>query len=252
MGPLPRFIIVGAPRSGTSSLNYYLGQHPEISMSIPKEVHFFDRHWDRGLEWYSTHFHPKPGQTCGEATPGYLYQHEALERIGTALPDVKLVVTLRNPVNQTYSMYLMSHSRGRDPRPFDQAANDYLPGGQYVDHLSQLPDRPLHVIIAERLFDNPESEWESLCRFLRVSPYVPADLGRRVNSYFEVRSMTLRRIGKSLPRSLRRISNAIGKVNHRVVDPPRMDPEIRQRLEEHFSPYNAALSEWLDDDLSEW
>ena len=63
----PDFLIVGAPRSGTSSLNHYLRQHPEIHMARGKELHLFDKKWDRGIEWYRGQFHPDPGQLSGES-----------------------------------------------------------------------------------------------------------------------------------------------------------------------------------------
>ena len=66
----PTVIIAGAMRSGTTSLNGYLREHPEIEVSTPKEVHFFDMNFGEGVDWYRGHFTALAGTTAiGEATP---------------------------------------------------------------------------------------------------------------------------------------------------------------------------------------
>ena len=76
---LPSLVIAGAQKAGTSSLATTLHRHPQIQMARrPKEVHFFDRHFDRGLEWYADQFNPKPRHVhLGDATPVYMYHQEA-------------------------------------------------------------------------------------------------------------------------------------------------------------------------------
>lgn len=247
---LPEFLIVGAPRSGTSSLNHYLRQHPAIHMAKQKEVRFFDRNWEKGINWYRAQFRPQPGQKAGEASPEYMYSPEARQRIAETLPHARLVAVLRNPIDQTYSRYLMAHVRGRDERSFLHAMDDYVSGGQYIDHLIRLSDAPLHVIITEDLAADPASVYSHLCRFLDVDDtYRPPDLGRVVNRHLEVRSLTLRAIGKRAPK---RVANAIGKVNHRVVTPPPMPAEAREQLKHHFTPYNERLELFLGRDLEIW
>jgi hypothetical protein len=249
---LPDFLIVGAMRSGTSSLNHYLRQHPQIHMAKQKEVRFFDQHWARGVDWYEEQFDPEPGQICGEASPGYLNSPEAPQRIAQTLPAVRLVAILRNPVDQAYSRYLMAHgrNRNRDRRSFGRAYPDYLPGGQYVDALGRFSATP-YVLFTEDLANDPAGEYEGLCAFLGVDEsYRPPDLGRVVNQYFEVRSASVRRLAKRLPRRAR---DAVGRLNHRSADPPAMGQEVRRQVFDHFRPYNERLAQYLGRDLPpEW
>src|ERR671915_243608 len=72
VGALPNLVIIGAQKCGTSVLHYYLGLHPEVSMSKPKELNFFieERNWPRGVEWYRGHFDPE-ARVRGEASPNY-------------------------------------------------------------------------------------------------------------------------------------------------------------------------------------
>ena len=90
------FLIIGAQRSGTTSLYNYLIKHPKILSATKKEIHFFDRYFKKGFNWYESHFLPKKkGYLRGEATPYYLYHPLSSERIFKVFPDVKLIIILR-------------------------------------------------------------------------------------------------------------------------------------------------------------
>jgi hypothetical protein len=115
-GVLPDFLIIGAQKSGTSSLYRYLAQHPQIRASEPKEVHFFDGGlvagddaYARGADWYRRHFPPRaalaPGQRVFEASPLYLLHPLAPARIAGLLPQARLIAVLRNPVDRALSHY---------------------------------------------------------------------------------------------------------------------------------------------------
>lgn len=103
----PDFLIIGAARCGTSSLHKSLVNHPKISGpnigGNKKEVHFFDKHYKRGLDWYYNLFRGKDYNF--EATPNYIFDARCPKRIYDALPDIKLIVMLRNPVDRAYSHY---------------------------------------------------------------------------------------------------------------------------------------------------
>lgn len=108
----PQFIIIGAAKSGTTTLYQYLCRHPQIFMSTPKEPDFFsvDAHYDRGMDWYESLFsQAKPDQICGEASTTYSrlqqYPH-TVERLVKALPEVKLIYIMRHPVDRAYSFYI--------------------------------------------------------------------------------------------------------------------------------------------------
>src|SRR5688572_14326389 len=112
---LPDFLIVGAMRSGTTSLHKYLQAHPDVFVASGKEVHFFDRRYGRGLDWYRSRFAGVTTErVVGEATPAYMYDENAIARIAHDLPDARLIVVLRNPVDRAYSHYWRNRSRGRE------------------------------------------------------------------------------------------------------------------------------------------
>jgi len=71
---LPDFLIIGVQKGGTSSIFYYLDQHPDIEMAQTKELHFFNLFYDRGMRWYRSFFPLKSkNKLTGEATPAYIF-----------------------------------------------------------------------------------------------------------------------------------------------------------------------------------
>ncbi|MEO5571584.1 MAG: sulfotransferase domain-containing protein [Bacteroidia bacterium] len=113
-GSAPAFLIIGAQKSGTSSLHYYLSAHPVLVKGSLKEIHFFNKdiNYNKGISWYENHFkHPlKAKKLFYEATPNYLYSKPAAQRIHSYNPDIKLIVVLRNPVDRAYSAWNMYHN----------------------------------------------------------------------------------------------------------------------------------------------
>jgi len=269
---LPTFIIAGAMRCGTTSLNGYLREHPQVAVSQPKEVHFFDLHYDEGLEWYRGHFpEPGPAVAIGEATPDYLYHQEAVARIAASIPEVKLIVMLRNPVDRAYSHYWHNRSRGRETLGFE-AALDAEPGrlaegpeprrifsyadkGRYRAQVERVyatvPPQRVLVRTFEELERNPAAVFVDTCRFLGIDDgFRPANLGEAINAYVEFRSPRLRDVAKRLPGPLRTI---IGRLNQRTATPyPPMAALTRQRLAADMAGANTGLAELVGIPIPEW
>lgn len=123
---LPDFLIIGAQKSGTSSLFHYLGQHPALRPAFRKEVHYFDGGLKNGESWYRSHFClDSPGGhqavKAFEASPLYLFHPLAARRIHDRIPGMKLVVVLRNPVERAISQYFHSRRHGRESLPLMEA-----------------------------------------------------------------------------------------------------------------------------------
>jgi hypothetical protein len=115
---LPNLIIIGAQKCGTSGLHYYLGLHPEVSMSTPKELNYFiaERNWGRGPEWYARHFDPA-ARCRGESSPNYTAfpQHMGVpERMAGVLPDVKLIYIVRDPLDRIAAHYVHNYAKRRE------------------------------------------------------------------------------------------------------------------------------------------
>lgn len=113
----PDFLLIGAQRSGTTSLYRYLAEHPSVAPSlVSKGVHYFSTGYDRGRSWYRGHFPTiayrdlhralrRAPLVTGEASPYYLFHPLAPERVALELPDVKLIALLRDPVSRAYSQF---------------------------------------------------------------------------------------------------------------------------------------------------
>lgn len=180
--PLPHFIIAGATRAGTTSLHRHLRAHPDVFMPQRKELSFFndDRSFARGLDHYGDMFREAgESDVLGEATPMYMEKgvfhgpdgirladgDSPVLRISRSLPEVKVVVTLRNPVTRYESMFLKHARTGKISAPpdehlameLDQGGEAYglLYKGRYAVHLKHLLD----VFPRERVMIMVFEEW---------------------------------------------------------------------------------------------
>jgi hypothetical protein len=126
----PDFLIVGAQKAGTSSLESFLSQHPRIACANKKEVGFFsrDRIYDRGAAWYARQFPRRrgPGVQLFEATPEYLYYPFVAERIARFNPRMKVIILLRNPVERAFSAWNMFRQMHSSPVVRDGTIKEYL------------------------------------------------------------------------------------------------------------------------------
>lgn len=117
---LPKLLVIGGQKCGTSALFQYLAQHPRMLPALEKEVEFFqsDLRYSYGVEWYAERWPRKApaGATRFEASPAYLITPGTAERIRRWLPDVRLVALLRDPVSRAYSAWHMYRQQlGDDP-----------------------------------------------------------------------------------------------------------------------------------------
>ncbi|MGH6915107.1 MAG: sulfotransferase domain-containing protein, partial [Geminicoccales bacterium] len=193
---LPAFIIIGAMKSGTSSLHHYLRQHPEICMSSAKEPNFFieARNFGKGLDWYRSLFadHTK---VCGEASPAYSKRHRhrgVPERLHRLVPHIKLIYILRDPVDRMISHYLHNRILGRETRSLIAAIaakayrNNYVRTSMYrfqlEAFLEHFPLERILLVTAEDLKDKRTEALERIFRFIGVDPYFEgSDFGRLFN-----------------------------------------------------------------------
>jgi len=215
-------------------------------------VHYFDTGYDRSLAWYQGHFPLRARaavveRTTGavpltfESSPYYMFHPLAAERISRDLPDVKLLVLVRDPVERAYSAHAHEFARGYETEPFERALEledqrldgeadrivrdpgylshshqhqAYLARGRYADQIERLDklfgsDR-LHVVDSGRFFSKPEPVYDGVLNFL----------GLRHHGY-----------------------PSFERHNARPRSP--MPDALRARLGEHFLPYDERLVRWL-------
>ena len=250
---LPDFIIIGAARSGTTHLLGQLNAHPNV-LEGPAETHFFDSHrYTYGLGWYRLRFpanktrrqayraglHPV---LTGESSPSYLAHPNAPARVARGVPDVKLLVLLRDPALRAASHWAWCLRQCGETRSFREAVEAEIgpPGdsgglripadkrvsdplvvrrGIYQPQLERwrthFPDQQLLVIQSERWFRDPPGVLAQVCQFLGVP-------GRG-----------------ELPRVMR---------NRNKPHEP-FDLEVIERLRRFYAPYNEELADYLDLEL---
>lgn len=202
---MPNFLVIGAQKAGTTSLYYYLGQHPQIYMSPVKEPNFFAAEGETSdphdpnvtsIEAYRRLFKGVSDETAiGEVSPWYLYSQNAPERIKHYLPDAKLIAILRNPIERAYSQFLHFVREGREHhtdfvralreeeirvrdnlaagRDADRGAHGaYVSRGFYYAQLKrylELFDRDqIKIILSEDLSSDPSGVLQDVFRFLEV------------------------------------------------------------------------------------
>lgn len=243
--PLPSFLIVGAAKAGTTSLHEYLCEHPQVSTPLRKEIHYFDFSYERGEPWYRAHFdRPRDaGEISGESTPYYLFHPLVPERVARDLPEAKLIVLLRDPIDRAFSQHNHEVSSGYEDLPFGEAVereakrlqgedermrrepgyrsfshqhHSYLARSRYAEQLERWyghfdRDRLL-VLGAEELFADPAATLARTQEFLGLEVDLPADLSpRNSRSYAPIDAGTRARLQAELAPHNQRLYQLIGR-----------------------------------------
>jgi hypothetical protein len=249
----PTFLMVGAQRCGTTSLFRALLSHPNVLRPIMhKGVNYFDVNSGKSWKWYLGHFPLKanarrkaaPGRESAgifEASGYYMFHPHAPARIAQALPDVKIVAMVRDPVERAYSAYKHEFARGFETETFERALEledtriepelarmlddpsyqsdtyrhrAYRRRGHYAEQLDQftslLGPSSVHVVESERFFTEPEAEYTRLLEFLELPAVMPP---------------------------------SFDQYNARPGSP--LDPGLHAELRAHFKPHDDALEKFL-------
>ncbi len=178
MSRLPNFLYVGPDKAGSSWLHEVLLKHPDVYLSPAKDLYFFDRYYDRGLEWYASQFRDARNEkVVGEVCQDYLFHPEAASRIHETLGPVRVMVSLRDPVERAWSSYLYMRKHGIGPDTFAEALRsrpELLEHGRYATgldrFLKQWPRELVHVALFDDLAADPQQFIDSVTGFLGVAP----------------------------------------------------------------------------------
>lgn len=257
---LPTFLICGGHRCGTAGLHRLLAAHPLVLRAARRDgVSFFDVSYERGIDWYRGHFprqrtarrlqrrHGGPTGTF-ENSPYYLYHPYAAVRIARDLPDVRLLVLVRDPVDRAWSHFRLERAAGHEPEPsfaralalesarlrgqeerlgveagyrsFAHQHHAYRQRGEYAAYLDRLAgqvgrDR-IHVVEAERLWAAPARVYAEVLDFL---------------------GLPLLGVPQTAP------GGPPAAAEGAVVEP--LADRIRRELGDHFAPHDARLADWL-------
>ncbi|WP_411875879.1 sulfotransferase family protein [Vulcanococcus limneticus] len=239
---LPAFIGLGTQKGGTTSLQRLLADHPGLFLPPVKEVQFFSLHHGRGAEWYSRHYAgASPHQLCGDITPYYLFHPAVPERLQRALPQARLVVLLRDPVERALSGLFHSIRLGLEPLPPEQALAaeaGRLAGaeGQLLAGLAEHHSHQVHSYLSRSRYEQQLARYEALfpaeqLLILRSEDFFsdPEPLWRQLLAFLELDAVPL---PAQLP-----VENA-GQGEARGVD-----PALRQSLRQQLEPTYAAMAQ---------
>jgi hypothetical protein len=253
-GALPDFLIIGAQKSGTTSLYDLLSQHPHVERAALKELNYFDRYFEKGIEWYRSQFPlPKPNEErkliTGEATPDYLFYPDAAKRAAQVVPQARLIVLLRNPVDRAYSHYHHQIRKGRETLSFEEAIE--AEQARLRGEIDKMPEDEL-----------PTSSNRK--RFLYLSRGLYVDQLLRWSEFFAKDQMLVLKsedFYKNTLQTLKVIQDYLGLPDWKPepsvlqMSPkrqnryPGINPATRRRLEEYFEPHNRRLYEYLGVDF---
>lgn len=269
---LSTFLVIGAMKCGTTSLYYYLAEHPEIGMSRRKETDFFlteHGNWSRGRDWYERQF-PGTAPVRGECSPNYTKRHlfeSVPARIATVCPDVKLIYLVRDPIERAVSHYHGSRQQGRETRSFPTAVAD-LDESNYVltsryhwqlqPYLDRFSTKDLLVCSTEELGETPRATLQTIYRFLDVdSDFQNQRVGTHFNPSAAKKrwSPWVRWLSDQVPQSLKdqlRPSLPLGWLPGKHVPRPEVPSTLRARLEEAFRPGVDALRKLTGHDFGAW
>ncbi|MEK6221787.1 MAG: sulfotransferase [Chloroflexota bacterium] len=270
----PNFLFIGADKTGSTWLYQLLRQHPNVYVPNIKDVYFFDRYYDKGLDWYSALFSGAPvdALAIGELSHDYLYSSQAAARIAKDLPNVKLIVTLRNPIQRSFSHYLYLRRGGKTQGSFHQAAKA-LP--EIIDHSIYAPNlakyfqlfdaSQIKVVTFDKLKSDPEGYAKEILSFLDVDFMPDYPYHEDVLVAAKPRSFIVSRVVKAVANIARRLGlpQLVGavkysKLRNLVFSPyekgslPQMDDSLKEELIEIFEDDVSVLEKMLHIDLSHW
>lgn len=271
------FLLIGAQKAGTSWLYSVLKPHPDIFLPDTKELHFFDwpEHYAKGFDWYLSHFADRgEASQVGEFTQDYMWVHhseregrfgsrhfDVPDKVHAVLPDIKLLVSLRNPVDRAVSAFHHNRTRGRIPvaKRLRDVKDHFgiLSMGRYDLQLKawlKHYDMERFCILVYEEDIRPDgakmASLERVCDHLGVARMAEVpDLGKRVNKRGDAALAYLNRV--PLLRERYRGQQLVKAVNRLIPAPVQsfLEMEVDAAdiafLQEEFEPHNRALEALL-------
>ena len=273
--PLPNLIYIGPDKAGSTWLFQLLSHHKDAFVTPAKDLYFFDRYFDKGLEWYSRQFETdQDHQVIAEVSHDYLYSVRAAERMsGVLAGDARLMVCLREPVERAFSAYLYMVKCGQFNGTFEQAIERF-PGlvdrGMYGKHLSKYLDyfpreRLIWTSFGQLRQDPQQFANQVFSRIGLSSIRLSEQLTARSLPAGQSRCVALTRLVRLIAKLVRdagmpqlvghvktsRLVQAILFSSFTAANRPRMAASSRERLRDLFAPDARLLDRVIGTDLSQ-
>ena len=276
----PNFIGIGAQKCASTWLYEILLDHPDVCLSDPKELDFFSYAFHNGWQWYHRHFHCAAGtKAIGEISPSYFHEPAVPERVKRHLPQARILLSLRDPVQRALSNHKhevrVGNFRGED-LSFEAGLRNnpsYLEQGMYATHLSRwlehFPRHQIMIVIYDDILSDPVAVARSVFEFLQIDPqHVPAAMHQRSNASYIDRYRFLNAARKATKQTLQRMGlgsfwqlvstspmkAVYEKVNKRASDAviPPISGETLTVLRGEFVGEIDRLEKMLGRELTSW
>lgn len=271
-------ILSGNMRSGTTSMNYYLSQHPDIYTPEEKETSFFeeDERYQKGLDEYFKFFGGYSGEEKVASFVGRPYKEEVPCRLKRDLGSVQLVFILRNPVEWVHSMYYFGVNKGiydvsrvtfgEFIRSSDHRWSDVIMShAKHVDYLLRFEERfgteNMKCILLSDLKEHPHETVSKVYEFIGVDGSFSPDMEVR-NKTQNIRFPTVHRIIQTMwtpvktaipPDALSSIRSSVKNyLFSEDAERPEMSSADREYLRDYYAEPNRRLEQWLGRELSHW
>lgn len=232
-----KFLGIGAQKAGTTWLYFMLRRHPQIYLSRDKELHFWDWHRDRGLDWYRSQFAGAPTGSCaGEITPAYaILAPDRIAEIAREFPHLKLIYLMRDPRERAWSSAKMA--LGRAEMTLEEASDQW-----FIDHFRSQGSlsRGDYAACLKTWFEVFPRERFLIARYERLTSD-PANLLAEIAEHLSIDPEVFRKMDASLFGE-RRFEG----------EPADLRPSLRPVLEELYRDRVGALEALLSDDFSDW
>lgn len=278
---LPNLIIIGGLKCGTTSLHHYLGLHPEIHMSKPKELNFFveELNWDLGLDWYRGRFDGRY-PVRGESSPHYTnlpYFSGVPERIAEHVPDARLIYMVRDPISRILSHWAHAVGAGYETRPMEDALarpdQTYVTRSRYWMQLQPYLERfdlsQIEVITQEELQSDRKGTMRNAFRFAGVDEDFYSEQFEREwekssakeSERYQLMEKLIKLPGfRSFDRNFDRFPERMRWMVEKIVhDPeappaskPRLPDSILESLTAQFTEDVASLQEFAGREFAGW
>jgi len=273
-GALPNTIVIGAQKCGTSTLHYYLGFHPEISASSPKELNFFIEatNWNRGVDWYRSHFDAAKTARL-ESSPNYTTwpHHEGIpERMARLVPDARLIFMVRDPVARIEAHWVHNYAKRRERgtivETITHPSTTYILRSRYFMQIEQFLkyfDRDQILVFQQSdLRDRRAAQLREVFEFVGVDPdfqhkafdtvrHRTSKKRRATKAGMKVQEWSRTDFGKKFPKVFWNYAEA-GLRLSRPIERPNLRDQLPDHVLEVLRDDATALREFTGRDFSNW
>ncbi len=269
------FLIIGSQKAGTTSIFEVLKNHAEIFMPPEKELNYFfdEKLYKKGEDFYHSYFSDAQyGKVLGEASPGYIVHPKAARRIHAYNPNIKLILTVRNPIDRAYSQYW--HKRRNlnifnefeyylkylNFESYKKGSNGLFSRGFYIDYIEEylryFTIEQLLILDFDELKSDPQSFFNKITSFIGTEDVDYLDASNQNRNKASFYDNYLYRFLFNNPTYIRYLPGVLKgflfRGNKVAYDYEEINESVKSKLSKYFLSHNRSLSRFLKKDLDHW